>query len=96
MFEEKELEEIHKRLTERLKVYIETVKSMYGQYMPQEKLKQLESINDYSKIIRIHDYGTINAYANDLGISVPLCAEKVLTSMSKIPGYGINKNHKTL
>jgi len=89
-----DLESVHKRLTERIKEYIELIKKEYGEYMPIEVLQRLSAIDDYSRIIKIYDYGEVSAYASEHNISMPLCADKLLKVASKVPGYGINKKHK--
>lgn len=62
--------------------------------MPIDTLNRINSIDDY-KILRIYDYGEVSAYANRENISMPLCADRLLTLLSKVPFYGINKNHRT-
>ena len=92
--DDKTLNNIHKRLTEKIKKYIHIIRKEYEDYIPLGVLKRLDSIDDYEKILKIYDYGEINAYANNKSINMPLCAEKVIEFFSKIPGYGIDKNHK--
>lgn len=87
--------ETHKYLTENIKNYINIIKQEYGQYMPVNVLDRLNGIEDYSQILMIHDSGEISAFANQNNIVMPLCADKLINLASKIPGYGINKNHKT-
>lgn len=88
------LNNIHKRLTEEIKKYIHIIRKEYEDYIPLDVLKRLDNIENYEKILKIYDYGEINAYANNKSINMPLCAEKVIEFFSKIPGYGIDKNHK--
>ena len=92
--DDKTLNNIHKRLTEKIKKYIHIIRKEYEDYIPLDVLKRLDSIDDYEKILKIYDYGEINAYANNKSINMPLRAEKVIEFVSKIPGYGIDKNHK--
>lgn len=89
------LNEIHKNLTIQLKEYINAIIEKYGQFIPKEKLTELKSIKNYDNIIKIYDYGSINGYANSQNICLPLSAKKALNTISKIPGFGINKKHKT-
>ncbi len=89
------INKIHSQLNELVKVYVETIKNKYGKYMADMKLQQLNSIEDYSKIIKIFDYGSINGYATDYNVYMPLCADKIFKLMRFVPGYGINKSHKT-
>ena len=95
MVENKKFEEIHKRLTKRVELYVETIKEKYSKYMPIDKLEQLDNIEDYGQVLKIFDYGSINGYASDYDINMPLCAEKIFKLMKYVPGYGINKKHKT-
>ena len=88
------IEETHKRLTERIEEYIKIIKSEYGSYMPEDVLNRLNSITDYSQILRIYDYGEVSAYADSENVHMPLCADKILERASKLPFYGINKEHK--
>ena len=89
------IEEVHKYLTINIENYIKLIIKEYGSYMPTEILERLNNISDYSKILKIYDYGEISAYANKYGISMPLCADKVIGQMSKLPLYGVYKNHRT-
>lgn len=88
------IEETHGKLTEQIKEYIELIKKEYGAYIPVEVLQRLSAIDDYSQILKIYDYGEVSAYANENNVIMPLCADKLLRMASKIPGYGISKNHK--
>lgn len=89
------LENVHKKLTESIKEYVELIRKEYGIHMPIEVLHRLNNIDDYSQILRIYDYGEVSAYASEEEIAMPLCADKLLKIASKVPGYGINKNHKS-
>lgn len=79
------LNQIHENLTNQVSIYIRGIISKYGEYMVPAKVEYLKSIKDYSKIVKIYDYGSINGYANSDGIYMPLCADKVLEKVSKIP-----------
>lgn len=89
------LKEIENNLSITLKKYIDSITREYGAYIPKERLNFLKNITDYSSIIKVYDYGTVNAMANRKMISMPICADKILNKISKIPGYGINKNHQS-
>lgn len=89
------IDETRNKLTDRLKLYISLIIKEYGQNMPPEVFNRLINITDYNSILKIYDYGEVSAYANAQNIMMPLCADKILDTVSKIPGYGINKNHKT-
>ena len=88
------VEDIHKKLTERIKEYIGIIVKEYGLYMPEEVLNKLNTIDDYSQILKIYDYGEVSAYADSENVHMPLCADRLLSIASKFPGYGINKNHR--
>lgn len=88
------LVEIHRRLTERIKEYINIIISEYEPYMPMDVLTRLRGIQDFSKILRIYDYGEVSAYADEENVHMPLCADRLLNIASRIPGYGINKDHR--
>jgi len=89
------INEIKEELVLKLQLYIKAILDRYGNYIPLRRKEMLENINDYSKHINIYDYGSINGFANYSEISMPLCADRILKSISKVPGFGIYKNHKT-
>lgn len=86
---------IQGNLAKKLKEYISAIIERYGKYIPRERVVELNNINDFKSLIKIYDYGSVNAYANEYEIVMPLCADKILNIASKIPGYGINKNHQS-
>lgn len=88
------INEVRKDLAKQVETYIKLIKQEYGQYIPEEVLIRLENITNYEEIIKIYDYGSINAYADYNSINMPLCADKILTIASKVPGYGISKNSR--
>ena len=63
---------------------IKIIREMYNDYMSPYKKKQLDEITDYSQVLKIHDYGTINGYATYNDINMPLCADKALDKMKKV------------
>lgn len=50
---------------------------------------------DLYKIVHIEETGTISLFVRKGEFYFPLDAFKVLEAFKKIPGFGINKNHKT-
>ena len=90
-----EKNKIQSNLARHLQEYINAIIVKYGKYIPREKLALLNNINDFESLIHIYDYGSVNAYADNYEIGMPLCADKLLNTASKIPGYGINKKHKS-
>lgn len=88
------VEEIHRKLTERIKECIKIIVEEYGPYMPEEVLIKLNSVEDYNQILKIYDYGEVSAYADSNNVYMPLGVDRLLSIASKVPGYGINKNHR--
>lgn len=89
-----ELDRMHRNLTTTLEKYIKTIISTYGRFIPNERFEYLSGIKDYSNIIQIFDYSSINGYANNKYIALPLSADKALDELKKITGYRTDKNHK--
>lgn len=89
-----ELDKMHKNLTITLEKYIKAIIEKYGRFIPRERLTYLSNIKDYSKIIKIFDYSSINGYANNKYITLPLSADKAFDELKNIPGYGTDKNHR--
>ena len=87
---------IHNSLTKQLEKYTKLIIQEYHSYIPKETLQKIKSIEDFSSIIKIEDYGNINAYATSTNIFIPLSATVVFKTLKKYPGYGINKKHKTI
>lgn len=89
-----EKNKIQSNLTIHMQEYTKAIIEKYGKYIPQERLTILNNIKDFGSLIRIYNYGSVNAFANDEEIKMPLCADRLLNIASKIPGYGINKKHQ--
>ena len=89
-----ELNKIHKNLTVTIEKYIKVIIEKYGEFIPKERLTYLYNIKDYSKIIQIFNYSSINGYANNKYISLPLSADIVIGELKNIPSYGTNKSHE--
>ena len=51
--DDKTLNNIHKRLTEKIKKYIHIIRKEYEDYIPLGVLKRLDSIEDYEKLLKI-------------------------------------------
>ena len=90
-----DMDKIHKYLTSKMKNYIDIIIKEYGAYMSKETYEKLVSLTDFEHIIKIEDYGNINAHATKNNIYFPLSATEVFDSIKKVIGYGINKRHKT-
>ncbi len=95
MNNETDFNKIHETLTIQVEKYIKAILDEYGRYIPPERKVELNNIKDFNSVIKIHDYGSINGYASYEGISMPMSADNVLKKMSKIPGFGTNKNHRS-
>lgn len=90
-----DLELVQENLTNKIQQYIHIIKNEFSNYMSSFDYDRLNNIIDFRNILKIYDYGEISAYANHNNVFMPLCADKLLRIASKIPGYGINKKHKT-
>ena len=88
------MENIKRELVIQMEKYIKAICETYGNYIPKEKIIALSNAN-YDNLIKIHNTNTINGYVNNGIIHFPLCANKIFETISKVPGYGINKEHKT-
>lgn len=89
-----DIDMIHRKLTITVEKYIKTILADYGKYIPKEVIDKLNKI-DFNSIIKIYDTKSINGYEGNDMIHLPICVDKIFRTMSKIPGYGINKGHKT-
>ncbi|MFA5603260.1 MAG: hypothetical protein WDA12_00170 [Bacilli bacterium] len=78
-----------------LQLYIEIIKDEYKDFISKERLDFLNSINDFKNIIIIKNTGTISMFVRDNNIYFPTSAYKIINKMKFIPGFGINKNHKS-
>ncbi len=94
MSEKSNFSKVHEKLTIQVEKYIQAILEEYDKFIPVYQKNLLVNIKDYNRIIKIWDYGSMNGYASAAGISMPLCADKLLGLASKIPGFGINKKHK--
>ncbi len=92
--DELEKDRIITSLAKQLEEYIKAIIEKYGKYIPKEKLDRLKSITDFKSIIKLDDYGSVSAYANENEITLPLHADKILKDFSKMPEYGSDKEHK--
>lgn len=90
---EEYMKTIHGNLSKTAKVYIETIIEKYYKYIPKEKLRQLKSINDYGDIVFIESYGSINGFANNKGVHVPLDAYPCFEKFRNLKEYGTIKDH---
>lgn len=91
---ENEINNVKNSLSNNLQLYIQKIIEKYGNYIPEERLKFLSSITNFNNFIKIEDYGSVNAYASNDGVYMPLCADRILSLAGKFPLYGVNKSHK--
>ena len=89
------VEMVEDNLSLNVQTYVETIINKYGMHIPKQRLDELKGITDFKKVVKVYETGSINAYASQDLISMPLCADRLLQMASKVPGYGINKNHKS-
>lgn len=78
-----------------MKKYVELILEEYGQYIPETTKEFLKSIDNYSDRIVVQDTGTISMFATDAEVIMPEGAYKIFKYLKMVPGYGINKKHRT-
>ena len=80
------INEVRKDLAKQVETYIKLIKQEYGQYIPEEVLIRLENITNYEEIIKIYDYGSINAYAdyNAIYVAYTNSNKKITTKSSDL------------
>lgn len=93
--DEQYLESVKDELAKQLSSYISIIKEEYGNLIPKEILKYLNSIDDYRKIIKITQTNTISMFVRNGVMYFPLNALKIINVFKKIIGHGSNRNHKT-
>ena len=92
---ETKINELKNVLARQLKTYIEIIKKEYKDFIPKERLDFLNSINNLNDVIVIEDTGTISMFVHNDKIYFPTSAFKIINKMKLIPGFGINKKHKS-
>ena len=63
-------------MTLTLEEYIKSIVVKYDRFIPKERFTYLSNIKDYSNIIQIFDYSSIDGYANNKYIALPLSTDK--------------------
>lgn len=81
-------------LSNKLKTYIKIIFEEYKNIIPKE-IKTYLSMVDSINLIKIENTNTISLFVSNGLIYLPENAYKILEAMEKIPGFGINPNHKT-
>lgn len=84
-----------KEIAKLLQKYITCIFQEYKEIIPIDVRKMLENISNFEDIIHIENTGTISLFVYNNQVFLPNDAYKVLKSMAKIPGFGLNKNHQT-
>ena len=82
-------------LAEDMEKYVQIILKEYEKFIPQERQEYLKSIPEYQSRIIVEDSGTISMFAVGNNVIMPLSAYKIFKYMKMIPGYGINKKHKS-
>lgn len=91
----KRFKDDYKIVVERFETYIKGIIEVYGEYISEENLNKLRSIEDYSNYIFIERTGQINAFFREgVGVFLPLEAYEIVKQLKQMPQYGIDKYHK--
>lgn len=87
---------IRKNLAKNLELYVKAiVHSSYFKFIREDRKKFLTEITNFKDCIKIEETGTISLFVVGDELYFPESAFKIIRVMKSIPGYGINKNHKT-
>ena len=84
-----------KLLAEDMKKYVAIILEEYKDIIPHERQLFLNSIINFENNVSIVNSGTISMFATANGVLMPMGAYKVFQIIKNIPGYGVNKNHKS-
>lgn len=82
-------------LAEDMKKYVQLILKEYKNFIPKERQEFLIGISDYYSRVTVEDRGTISMFATNNGIVMPESAYRIFRLMKFIPGYGVNKKHKS-
>ena len=75
--------------------YINGILTEFNDAIPQKIKDYFANLGNIEDIVHIDDTGTISLFVQDGEIFLPKNAYNVLSLLSKLPGFGINKNHTT-
>ena len=89
------IENTKRILAKDMKEYVQAILKEYGAVIPEERQEFLKAIDDYYSRIIVEDSGTISIFATNNGIIMPKGAYQIFKYMRMLPGYGINKKHKS-
>lgn len=89
------IENTRRILAKDMKKYVQVILKEYGDVIPEGRQEFLSAIDDYYPRIIVKDTGTISMFATNNGIIMPKGAYPILKYMRMIPGFGINKKHKS-
>lgn len=87
--------DIKDKLAIQIQKYISIIKKEYSEVMPQKLIDYLEEISDFRTIINIQQTNTISMFVSKGMMFFPINVFSIVSYLQKIPGYGVNKNHKT-
>lgn len=90
-----DIEKIKKVLAEDMQKYVQTILQEYGTAIPKKRRDFLHGIEDYNSKIIVEKTGTISMFADEKAIYMPKGAYRIFKYMKLLPGYGINKKHKS-
>jgi len=88
-------DDIKKVLANDMEKYVELILKEYGNFIPTNVKSFLESIDNYYDRIAVRDTGTISMFATNSEVIMPEGANKIFKYLKMVPGYGINKKHKS-
>ncbi len=88
-------EKARKVLAHDMREYVQLILKEHTNDIHQERQEYLRAIDDYYSRIVVTDNGTISMFATNREIIMPSLAYKIFKYMKFIPGYGINKKHKS-
>ena len=89
------MEETRKILADDMQKYVQLILKDYESVIPKGRQEFLREIDNYYPRIIVEDNGTISMFATNDGIIMPKGAYEIFKYMKLIPGYGINKKHKS-
>ncbi|MFV0275226.1 MAG: hypothetical protein ACK5HL_03190 [Bacilli bacterium] len=89
------INEVREVLSAKLYEYVSIIINEYSEIIPQDIIKYLNGVRDFKNVIRVEQTNTISMFVNDGIMYFPTNAFSIIDYLSKIPGYGLNKNHKT-
>jgi hypothetical protein len=87
--------DIKDKLAIQIKKYVCLIRKEYSEIMPQYIKDYLDGISNFKNIISIEQTNTISMFVRNGEMFFPINAFQIISYLKKIPGHGINRNHKT-